>query len=49
MLVPALAIFAIAFGIRLVHVLQMRSTPFFSILMGDSRGYDEWAQRIAGA
>ena len=48
MLVPALAIFAIAFGIRLVHVLQIRSTPFFSILMGDSRGYDEWAQRIAG-
>ena len=48
MLVPALAIFTIAFGIRLVHVLQIRSTPFFSILMGDSRGYDEWAQRIAG-
>jgi 4-amino-4-deoxy-L-arabinose transferase-like glycosyltransferase len=48
MLVPALVIFAIAFGIRVVHVLQIRSTPFFSILMGDSRGYDEWAQRIAG-
>ena len=48
MLLPASVIFATAFGIRLVHVLQMRSTPFFSILMGDSRGYDEWAQRIAG-
>jgi tetratricopeptide (TPR) repeat protein len=48
MLLPASVIFAIAFGIRLVHVLQIRSTPFFSILMGDSRGYDEWAQRIAG-
>jgi tetratricopeptide (TPR) repeat protein len=48
MLVPALAIFAIAFAIRLVHVLQLRSSPFFSILLGDSRGYDEWAQRIAG-
>jgi tetratricopeptide (TPR) repeat protein len=48
MLLPATVIFVIAFGIRLVHVLQIRSTPFFSILMGDSRGYDEWAQRIAG-
>jgi tetratricopeptide (TPR) repeat protein/4-amino-4-deoxy-L-arabinose transferase-like glycosyltransferase len=48
MLLPASVVFAIAFGIRLVHVLQIRSTPFFSILMGDSRGYDEWAQRIAG-
>src|SRR5262245_5255798 len=45
---PALVIFAIAFAIRLVHVVQIRSTPFFSLLMGDSRGYDEWAQRIAG-
>ena len=33
---------------RLVHVWQIRRSPFFSLLMGDSRGYDEWAQRIAG-
>ena len=26
----------------------MRGTPFFSVLLGDSRGYDEWARRIAG-
>ena len=25
----------------------MRATPFFSVLLGDSRGYDEWARRIA--
>ena len=25
----------------------MRSAPFFSVLMGDSHGYDEWAQQIA--
>ncbi len=25
----------------------MRQAPFFSVLMGDARGYDEWAQRIA--
>ena len=23
-------------------------SPFFALLMGDARGYDEWAQRIAG-
>ena len=25
----------------------MRRSPFFSVLMGDARAYDEWAQRIA--
>ena len=44
---PFLAIFAIALAVRLVHVMQIRSAPFFSLLMGDSRGYDEWAKRIA--
>ena len=44
----ALAVFAIAFGVRLLHILQIRSTPFFTLLMGDSRAYDEWAVRIAG-
>ena len=42
------AIFALALAVRLVHVWQIRSAPFFSVLMGDSRAYDEWAQRIAG-
>jgi 4-amino-4-deoxy-L-arabinose transferase-like glycosyltransferase len=27
--------------------MQIRAAPFFTVLMGDSRGYDEWAQRIA--
>jgi tetratricopeptide (TPR) repeat protein len=45
---PALAIFAVALAVRAVHVWQIRRSPFFSVLMGDSRGYDEWAQRIAG-
>ena len=40
--------FGIALLVRLVHVWQMRRSPFFSLLMGDSRGYDEWARRIAG-
>ncbi len=43
----SLAIFLVAFAVRLVHVWQLRASPFFTILMGDSRGYDEWAQRIA--
>ena len=34
--------------VRLVHVWQIRRSPFFSLLMGDSRGYDDWARRIAG-
>src|SRR2546428_8864059 len=44
----ALVIFAIAFTLRIIHIWQMRKAPFFTLLMGDARGYDEWAQRIAG-
>jgi tetratricopeptide (TPR) repeat protein len=44
---PGAWIFATALAVRLVHVWQMRATPFFSVLLGDSRGYDEWARRIA--
>jgi len=43
-----LAIFAVALAVRLAHVWQMRGSPFFTVLMGDSRSYDEWARRIAG-
>jgi Tfp pilus assembly protein PilF/4-amino-4-deoxy-L-arabinose transferase-like glycosyltransferase len=43
----ACGIFAIALGVRLIHVWQIRKAPFFSVLMGDSRAYDEWAQQIA--
>jgi len=28
-------------------VWQIRNAPFFTVLMGDSRAYDEWAQQIA--
>jgi len=45
--VPAL-VFAIALAVRLAHLWQMRDSPFFALLMGDSRSYDEWARRIAG-
>jgi tetratricopeptide (TPR) repeat protein len=44
----ATGIFAVAFIVRLLHVWQMRASPFFTVLMGDAHGYDEWALRIAG-
>ena len=45
--IPAVVIFAVASSVRVLHVWQMRDTLFFSVLMGDSRGYDAWAQRLA--
>ena len=41
-------VFGVALVVRLLHVWQMQGTPFFSTLMGDSRGYDRWAAEIAG-
>ena len=41
------AIFIVAFSLRLVYVWQIRYSALFSMLMGDARGYDTWAQRIA--
>ena len=43
----ALAIFVVALLVRLVHVWQIRRSPFYANLLGDSRGYDEWARQIA--
>ncbi len=43
----AILIFSIALAVRLIHVWQLRSAPFFSVLMGDARGYHEWARRLA--
>jgi tetratricopeptide (TPR) repeat protein len=42
-----IAIFLLALAVRLLHVWQIRRAPLFAELMGDSRSYDEWAQRIA--
>ena len=44
----AVATFFLALIFRIFHLWQIRRAPFFSVLMGDSRGYDLWAQRIAG-
>jgi len=43
---PLFAIFALALLVRLLHIWQIRAAPFFTVLMGASHGYDEWARRI---
>ncbi len=43
----AALVFVVALTVRLIHLWQMRGAPVFSVLMGDARSYDEWAQRIA--
>src|SRR5262245_55768749 len=43
----AFGVFLLAFSLRLVHVWQIRQSPFFDVLLGDAHGYDEWARRIA--
>ena len=43
----ALVIFAVALTVRLLHVWQIRRSPFFDVLMGDANGYDQWARRLA--
>jgi tetratricopeptide (TPR) repeat protein len=42
-----LTILVVALAVRLIHVWQMRPSPWFDVLMGDARGYDAWAQRLA--
>jgi tetratricopeptide (TPR) repeat protein len=42
-----LAIFALAFLLRLLYLAEIESIPLFNHLAGDGRIYDEWAQRIA--
>jgi tetratricopeptide (TPR) repeat protein len=41
------AIFTVALLLRLLHVWQLDSSPFSDVLLGDARGYDEWAVRLA--
>lgn len=41
------AIFTVALAMRLAHLWQIRDTPFFSVLMGDAKAYDTWAQQLA--
>lgn len=45
--VLSLAIFLLAFVVRLIYLVQIESFPLFYHLVSDARSYDEWAQRIA--
>jgi len=40
-------IFAAALLVRLLHVWLLSRSPYFDTLLGDARGYDEWARRLA--
>ena len=40
--------FGLALVVRLIHLWQIGATPFATVLMGDARAYDHWAQAIAG-
>jgi tetratricopeptide (TPR) repeat protein len=44
---PAAFIFIVAIAARALHLAQLQGTPFFSVLIGDARGYDDWARRLA--
>jgi 4-amino-4-deoxy-L-arabinose transferase-like glycosyltransferase len=44
---PYLAILLLALTLRAIHFVDWHDTPLFSILVGDARGYELWAQQIA--
>ena len=43
-----LGVFGLALVLRLVHVWQLRSAPFFDFTMGDAQSYHDWGLEIAG-
>lgn len=45
--VSVLLLTALAFLLRLAHVLASRQNPFFAFLRADSGAYDRWGQTIA--
>jgi len=42
-----LVVFAVALGIRVLHVWLIHREPFFTLRLGDADVYDAWARRIA--
>lgn len=34
--------------LRIIYLFELRNTPFFSVVIGDGKLYDSWAQQIAG-
>ena len=43
-----LGIALVALVVRLVYLAELSGNPLLSVLMGDSRQYDQWAQQLAG-
>lgn len=43
----AVGIFGVALLARVLHLWQIRTAPFFPLLVGDAERYDTWAQVIA--
>jgi tetratricopeptide (TPR) repeat protein len=43
----AVGIFLVALTLRLVHLWQLRTSPFLEVVLGDSATYDAWARTIA--
>jgi tetratricopeptide (TPR) repeat protein len=43
----AVGLFLVSLTVRLVHLVQIRRAPFFTLLMGDAQSYHVWAQQIA--
>jgi tetratricopeptide (TPR) repeat protein len=46
-LLICIGIWVFALLLRVVYLWQIRDAPMFSLLMGDARSYDSWAQEIA--
>ena len=38
----------LALMIRLIYLVELRQTAFFTVVIGDGKEYDRWAQQIAG-
>ncbi len=43
----AVGIFLVALALRLVHLWQLRASPFLEVMLGDSATYDAWARTLA--
>jgi tetratricopeptide (TPR) repeat protein len=43
----ALAIFGLALALRMLHLWQLRASPFLEVTLGDAASYDAWARRLA--
>ena len=43
-----LAVFLAALLVRIVHLWQLRGSPFLEVYLGDAKSYHAWAQRLAG-